>query len=562
MKPTLVVTCLLAVGLPSMAADRPEGNRFATRSVTHAANGMVAAAHPLAVKIGVDVLEQGGSAVDAAIAVNAALAFMEPTSCGLGGDLFAMVWDPDQEKLAGLNASGRSPAALTIDQVPPEADGTIPRYSPYAWSVPGCVDGWFELHGRFGRLPMHQLLEPAITAARNGTPVPQVIAGGWARGAARFTGLPGFDEVFMPAPAEGEVFANPALSRTLAAIAEGGREVFYKGEIAARIVAFSEANGGFFSRADLANHSSEWVEPVSTTYRGVTVWELPPNGQGIAALQMLNILENFDLAALGRDHPDFWHLLIEAKKLAFADRARFYADPALVDVPVTGLVDKAYARQRATLIDLRRAARSVDPGNPHLEHGDTTFLVAADASGQMVSLIQSNYTGFGSGYVIPELGFGLQNRGCLFTLDPEHPNALEPGKRPFHTIIPAFLGRDGVPDTAFGVMGGAMQPQGHAQIVINLVDFGMNLQEAGDVPRFHHGGSSSPTGTEMLDGGVVNLEHGVPFDVRRELIRRGHKLVEAAGVVYGGYQAIHREPSTGVYSGATESRKDGIALGY
>jgi gamma-glutamyltranspeptidase/glutathione hydrolase len=556
---------LMILGGDGAAADRPDGRAFATRSVVHARHGMVAAAHPLAVEIGLEVLKDGGSAVDAAIAVNAALGLMEPTSCGLGGDLFAMVWDPETTRLVGLNGSGRAPAALTPDKVPAEPDGTIPVYSPYAWTVPGCVDGWFQLHARFGRLPMARLLAPTIAAAREGAPVPRVIASSWARGAARFADMPGFAEVFMPdgrPPAEGEPFANPALADTLERIAGGGRDAFYGGETARALVAFSDKVGGFFSLDDLANHSSEWVEPVSTTYRGWTLWELPPNGQGIAALQMLNILERYDLAAMGRDSADFWHLLVEAKKVAYEDRARFYADPAFAELPVAELISKAYAAEREKLIDMSRAARRLEPGNPALCDGDTTFLVAADSTGQMVSLIQSNYTGFGSGYVVPELGFGIQDRGALFSLEEGHPNVLAPGKRPFHTIIPAFLGERGVPDMAFGVMGGDMQPQGHVQIVVNLVDFGMDLQEAGDAPRFHHTGSSEPTGTVMTDGGELHLESGVPFEIRRELDRRGHRIVEISPVVYGGYQAIRRDPATGVYAGATESRKDGMAAGY
>jgi gamma-glutamyltranspeptidase/glutathione hydrolase len=549
----------------AVAADRPEGRSFATRSVTVARHGMVAAAQPLAVQIGLEVLRRGGSAVDAAIAVNAALGLMEPTSAGLGGDLFAMVWDPETGKLYGLNGSGRAPLALTPDKVPPEPDGTIPVYSPYSWTVPGCADAWFELHRRFGRLPVKDLLAPTIAYAKEGVPVPQVIAGSWARSVLRFKDTPGFAEVFMPggkAPAEGEPFANPALAHTLELIAGGGRDAFYKGEIAAKIVAYSEKNGGFFSMEDFARHSSEWQEPISTTYRGVTVWEMPPNGQGLAALEMLNILENFDLKALGRNNPDFWHIMVEAKKLAFADRAAYYADPAFSPAPVAALLDKAYAATQARRIDMKRAAKSVEPGNPALQHGDTTFLVTADERGMMVALIQSNYTGFGSGYVIPELGFGLQDRGALFSLKPGHPNVLAPGKRPFHTIIPAFMGRNGVPDTAFGVMGGDMQPQGHAQIVVNIVDFGMNLQEAGDAPRFYHTEDSEPTGTVMTNGGVLSIESGPSQDVIQALLRRGHRIVEANGIVFGGYQAIFRDPKTGVYFGASESRKDGMAAGY
>lgn len=566
MAKTLWFLALVGLSLHSAAAaDRPEGKGFATRSVTVARHGMVAAAHPLAVLIGVETLKKGGSAVDAAIAVNAALGLMEPVSCGLGGDLFAMVYDPATGKLYGLNGSGRAPLALTRDKVPPAPDGTVPLHTPYAWTVPGCVDGWWELHRRFGRLPWRELFQPVIAYAREGVPVPQVIAGAWARGGAAFASKPGFAEVFLPggkAPKEGEPFANPALAATLDLIAREGGRAFYEGEIARKIVAYSQRNGGFFSAEDFSNHRSEWVEPIVTTYRGFDVWELPPNTQGLAALQMLNILENFDLKSLGRDHPDFWHLLVEAKKLAFADRARFYADPAFAKVPVHQLLSKEYAKKQASRLDLTRAAMAVEPGNPHLAEGDTTFLVTADERGMMVALIQSNYTGFGSGYVIPELGFGLQNRGALFSLHEGHPNALEPGKRPFHTIIPAFLGKGGQPLMAFGVMGGDMQPQGHVQIVVNIVDFGMNVQEAGDAPRFYHTGSSEPTGTVMRDGGRLSLESGVPLEVRRELLRRGHRLVEATGTAFGGYQAIYRDPKTGVYFGATESRKDGIALGY
>jgi gamma-glutamyltranspeptidase/glutathione hydrolase len=556
---------LMAFAMVAMAADRPEGRSFATRSVVHARQGMVATAHPLATQIGLQVLREGGSAVDAAIAANAALAFLEPTSCGLGGDLFALVWDPETETLHGYNGSGRSPAALTIDTVEPNDDGTIPLYSPLAWSVPGAVDGWFALHGKFGKLPMAEVLTPAADSAEAGEPVPEVISAAWSRAQRVFGDSPGFAEVFLPegrAPREGEIFANPALARTLRLIAEGGWSACYEGEIARRVVAFSEQHGGFFSMDDFANHRGEWVEPIATTYRGTTVWELPPNGQGLAALQMLNILEHFDLRGLGRESTDYWHLLIEAKKLAFEDRARFYADPAMADVPVDELLSKAHGKALSERIDMTRAARRVDTGNPRLDHGDTTFLVVADGNGQLVSLIQSNYTGFGSGHVVPELGFGLQNRGGLFNLDPEHPNALEPGKRPFHTIIPAMFGTNGVPTMAFGVMGGSMQPQGHVQIVLNMVDFGMNLQEAGDAPRFRHLGSSQPTGTVMTDGGTVTLESGVPIEVRRELVKRGHRLQEPVGQSFGGYQAVARDPETGVLSGATESRKDGCAAGY
>jgi gamma-glutamyltranspeptidase/glutathione hydrolase len=562
------ILALAAAGLApaaARAADRTEGKLFATRSVVYATHGMVASAHPLASQAGIEVLKRGGSAADAAIAVNAALAVLEPVACGPGGDLFAIAWDAKQGKLLGLNASGPAPRALTREKVPPEKDGTIPLYSPYAWTVPGAMDGWFELHAKLGRLPLAEVLAPAIRLAREGAPVPQAIAAAWERGGRAFKDKPGFAAVFLPdgkAPREGQIFSNPALARTLEALVKEGRPAIREGSIAQAIVRYSAANGGFFALDDFKTYRASWVEPIATTYRGVTVWELPPNGQGLAALEMLNILETFDLRGMGRDSADFWHVLVEAKKLAFADRARFYADPTFESVPVAGLLDESYAAARAKQVDLRRAARTVAPGDPkELQRGDTTYLAVADADGNMVSLIQSNYTGFGSGYAIPELGFGLHSRGAQFSLEPQHPNRLEPGKRPFHTIIPAFLSRDGRPWCAFGVMGGATQPQGHVQIVVNLVDFGMNLQEAGDAPRFVHDGSQEPTGTPMTDGGQLALESGVPPEVLRELARRGHQLVALPGQ-FGGYQAVCIDPTSGVRAGASESRKDGAAIGY
>lgn len=559
----LVALAVLVTLVPDDArADRGE----ATRSVVWARHGMVCAAQPLAVQAGVDILRQGGSAVDAAIAVNACLGLMEPTANGLGGDLFALVWDPKAKTLVGLNGSGRAPLALTIDKVPPERDGTIPVYSPYAWTVPGACDGWFELHRRFGRLPMAKVLAPAIRYAEEGFPLSPVIAGDWERSLSRFREKPGFAEVFMPggrAPREGETFRNPALAKTLRLLAARGRDAYYRGPIAEAIVAFSERHGGFFSKEDFARHRSTWDTPISTDYRGWRVWEMPPNGQGLAALQMLNVLERFDLAALGRESPDWWHVMVEAKKVAFADRARYYADPEFAAVPVERLLSKDYAKERAKLVDMARAATSDAPGEmPPLDRRETTYLCTADANGMMVSLIQSNYTGFGSGYVVPEVGFGLQDRGAQFSLDPSHPNALAPGKRPFHTIIPAFVTKDGEPLMAFGLMGGDMQPQGHAQVIVNLRDHGMNLQEAGDAVRFYHTGSSDPDGRTMRDGGTLNLEEGLPQALLSELARRGHRLGRTSVGAFGGYQAIWRDPATGHYAGATEKRKDGCALGY
>ncbi len=560
---SLLATVLLVSTL-DQTTFAARGN--ATRSPVYAQHGMVCCAQPLAAQAGLEILKAGGSAVDAAIAVNACLGLMEPTANGMGGDLFAIVWDPKTKSLHGLNACGRSPLNLHAEQIPPEKDGTIPLYSPYAWSVPGCVDGWAELHAKYGKLPIARDLAPAIAFAEQGFPLSPVIAGDWERSTRVFKDKPGFADVFMPgghAPKEGEIFRNPALAKTLRIVAEKGRDGYYKGPIADAIVRYSKANGGFFSLEDFAKHTSEWCAPVSTNYHGVDVWELPPPGQGIAALQLLNVLENFDLKSMGRNSADFWHVMTEAKKLVFADRARYYADPAFAKVPVAELIAKPYAKERAARIDMAHAATTDLPGEPAaLNRRETTYLCAADANGMMVSLIQSNYTGFGSGYVIPELGFGLQDRGNLFDLHPGRPNSYAPGKRPFHTIIPAFLTRDGQPLMAFGLMGGDMQPQGHAQIVVNLVDFGMNLQEAGDAIRFHHTGSTEPTGTVMTDGGVLHLEDGLPDSVIAELRRRGHTIEPESVGAYGGYQAIWRDPVSGVYCGATEKRKDGCALGY
>ena len=563
----LLATLLMTAGI-DQTTYAARGS--ATRSAVWAPHGMVCAAQPLAVQVGVDVLQQGGSAVDAAIAVNACLGLMEPTANGLGGDLFAIVWDPKTRKLVGLNGSGRAPLALTAERVIADVKAdTIPNYSPYSWTVPGACDGWFELHARYGKLPMKTLLAPAIRYAEQGFPVSPVIAENWASGAKRAdkpTEKPGFMEVFMPGghtPAEGEIFRNPALAKTLRLLAEKGRDAYYRGPIAQAIVKYSQANGGVFALEDFARHHSTWDEPISTTYHGYTVWELPPNGQGLAALQMLNILENFDLKSMGRGSADYWHVMVEAKKLAFADRARYYADPAFAKIPVEQLLSKDYAKQRAALIDVKHAAQTDAPGDlAAINRGGTTFLCAADPNGMMVSLIQSNYSGFGSGYVVPEVGFGIQNRGAQFSLHKGHANCLEPGKRPFHTIIPAFVTKDGEPLMAFGLMGGDMQPQGHVQVLVNLLDLGMNLQEAGDAIRFHHTDSSEPTGTVMKDGGILHIEDGLDPALVKELERRGHIMKPEAVGAYGGYQAIWRDAHTHAYMGATEKRKDGCAQGY
>jgi gamma-glutamyltranspeptidase/glutathione hydrolase len=550
------------------AGPRPSGSMVPTRSEVIATQGMAATSHPLVSQVALDVLKRGGTAVDAAIAANAAIGLMEPTGNGIGGDLFAIVWDVKSQKLHGLNGSGRSPKSLSLTTLRAELkklnSPTIPRTGPLPVSVPGTVDGWFELHGRFGKLPMKDLLAPAIAYARNGFPVTEVIAEGWARNARNLQKYPGFAEVFMPngrAPVKGQVFRNPALADTLAAIAAGGRDAFYKGDIASRIEAYMSANGGYLTAADLAAHRSEWVEPVSTNYRGYDVWELPPNTQGVAALQMLNILEAYDLKTMGFGSADYLHLLIEAKKLAFEDRARYYADPEFAKVPLAALLSKEYAAKRRALIKPERAALEYPAGPAVLDQSDTIYLTVADSAGNMVSLIQSNYRGMGSGMTPTGCGFILQDRAELFSLEDGHANVYAPGKRPFHTIIPAFITKDGKPWLSFGVMGGGMQPQGHVQIVVNLIDFGMNLQEAGDAPRARHDGSSEPTGGQMKDGGQVVLEVGATPATVKALEARGHKVSVTNDGDFGGYQAISRN-AEGVYFGASESRKDGAAQGY
>ncbi len=548
----------------SMAMDRITGAAFASRSEVYAVNGMAATSQPLATQVAVDILKQGGSAVDAAIAANAMLGLVEPTGSGIGGDLFAIVWSAKEQRLYGLNASGRSPASLTLEMLKAKGLEQLPPYGPLPVSVPGAVDGWYELHDKFGKLPMKDNLAPAIHYAREGFPVSELIAFYLARSGDKLAKYPGFKETYMPGgrmPAVGELFRNPALANSYEKIAKGGRDVFYKGEIARSIAAYMQQQGGYLSYEDLASHKSEWVEPVSANYRGYDIWELPPNGQGIAALQILKTLEPFNLKAMGLGSAEYVHHFVEAKKLAFADRAKFYADMDFAEVPVASLISKEYNYARAKLIDADKAAASVEPGNPNLLHGDTIYLTTADKEGNMVSLIQSNYRGMGSGMTPPDLGFVLQDRGQLFDLTPGRANSYAPGKRPFHTIIPAFVTKDGKPWLSFGVMGGATQPQMHAQIVINLIDFGLNLQEAGDAPRILHTGSSQPTGEQMTDGGYISLESGFSMETRRELMKKGHTLSDSLGA-FGGYQAIGVNVESGVYRGASESRKDGQASGY
>ncbi len=542
--------------------DRITGELFSTRSEVIASNGMVATSHPLASQVGIDILKNGGNAIDAAIAANAAIGLMEPTGNGIGGDLFAIIWIEKEKKLYGLNASGRSPSNLDLDFFKTNNYSSIPAYGPLPVSVPGCVDGWFELNERFGSMKMSDILKPAIDYAENGFPVTELISYYMELASNNFNEYPNFKETYFidgASPKKGDLFKNIHLANTLRVIASKGRKGFYEGEIAKIISEFIQEQGGFLSYDDLKNHRSEWVEPVSTNYRGYDVWELPPNGQGIAALQILNLLEGFDIKSMGFGSAEYIHHFVEAKKIAFADRAKYYADPDFNKIPTQYLISKEYSNKRRAEINPNKAAKSVQAVN--LENGDTIYLTTADSDGNMVSLIQSNYRGMGSGMVPPGLGFMLQDRGELFSLEEGHFNVYEPNKRPFHTIIPAFITKNNKPYVSFGLMGGAMQPQGHAQIVINLIDFGMNLQEAGDAPRIRHQSSEQPTGGFMKDGGQLAIEQGFDYKEIRELIKKGHNIIYDLGS-FGGYQAIMIDYISKIYFGASESRKDGSAIGY
>ena len=546
--------------LPSFAYDRITGESFATRSEVIATNGMAATSHPLATQTAIDVLKNGGNAIDAAIAANAVLGLVEPTGCGIGGDLFAIVWSAKDKKLYGLNASGPAPKTISIETLKEKGLDMIPPYGPLPVTVPGAVAGWSALHKRFGKRDFSTLFDNAIDYANNGFPVSEVVAYYLDISSSRFKDYPNFSDVWMPnnkSLQKGDIFKNKDLAKTYLSIAESYGSSFYSGTLAKSMTEFIQEQGGYLTINDMKSFQPQWVEPVSTNYRGYDVWELPPNGQGIAALQILNILEQYDLRSMGHNSAELIHIFTEAKKLAYEDRAKYYADPNFNSIPVNELISKTYAKQRNTLINPTQAAKSYLAGK--LEDGDTIYLTVADNEGNMVSLIQSNYRGMGSGMVPPQLGFMLQDRGEMFSLDPNHANALVGGKRPFHTIIPAFITKDDKPFISFGLMGGGMQPQGHAQIVINLIDFDMNLQEAGDAARFRHYGSSEPTGEQMLDGGYLSLETGINDDVRQALIKLGHQLKDEPGG-YGGYQAIKIDGS--VYYGASESRKDGHASGF
>lgn len=565
-----VFTVLFLCNLSLQAQpDRVTGKPFATRSEVIGQNGMVATSQPLASQIGIQILKNGGNAIDAAIAANAALGLMEPTGSGIGGDLFAIVWSAKDQKLYGLNASGRSPLGMSYAGLKKELKkrdrDDIPPFGVLPISVPGAVDGWFELHNKLGKMPMKDLLQPSIEYAENGFPVSELIAWYWQRSARFLSDQPGAFEEEMTidgrGPKKGEIMKRPALANTYRILAKKGRDAFYEGEITDKIDAFMREHGGYLRKKDFEQHTSTWVDPVSVNYRGYDVYELPPNGQGIAALQILQILEKYDLASMGFNSEEALHLMVEAKKLVFEDRAKLYADMDFADVPVEKLLSEAYADERRKQIG-KSAGRNIKAGTSILEDGDTIYLTTADKEGNMVSLIQSNFRGMGSGIVVPGLGFVFQDRGELFSMDKNHANVYEPGKRPFHTIIPAFVMKDGKPFMSFGVMGGAMQPQGHVQIITNVIDFGMNMQEAGDAARWRHTGSTQPTDAAdayLQDDGTLSIESGVPYSVVRGLMIRGHNVAYDVGG-YGGYQGIMFKD--GVYYGASESRKDGQAQGY
>ena len=548
-----------------MGQSRRSGMPWTTRSEVIAQNGMVCSSHPLCTQVGVDILKRGGTAVDAAIAVNACLGLMEPTGCGIGGDLFAIVWDAKTQKLYGLNASGRSPKSIDLSYFKELGVETIPTFGPLSVSVPGCVDGWFELHAKFGRLPMKEILKPTIDYAQAGFPLTEVITATFLQGLSQLSKYPNVKETYTPNGEvwkKGDIFRNPLLAKTLQLIADKGRDEFYKGSIAQAIADHMKSQGGFISYDDLASHTSDWIEPVTTNYRGYDVWELPPNGQGIAALQMLNILEHYDMKSFGFGSPEHVHYFVEAKKLAFEDRAKYYADMAFSHVPVQSLISKEYGAERQKMINDLRASTTPQAG-VIANTNNTIYLTVADKDGNMVSFIQSNFNALGSGMVPHGLGFMLHNRGSLFTLQEGQANVFEPGKRPFHTIIPAFITKDGAPYFSFGVMGGDFQPLGHVQIIMNMIDFGMNPQEAGDAPRINHIGSTTPTGmAQEQGGGSVVLENGFSPETVRKLLGMGHKVSYGFGGTYGGYQGILFNAQTKVYFGASDSRKDGCAMGY
>ena len=541
-----------AVRAQSRTGDRPAKDTGLGRSPVLARNGMIATSQPLASAAGLRVLMDGGNAVDAAIAAAAVLNVVEPMMCGIGGDLFALYWDGETETLHGLNATGKAGSRSDADRLRADGLTRMPGSGPLAVTVPGALDGWDELVSRFGTRPLGDLLQPAIRHAEEGFPVSEVIAMQWRQAEAKLARHPASAENYLVdgrrAPRHGEVFRSPDLAATFRRIADEGAQTFYRGAIADAIHDFMEAEGGFVTREDLAAHDSLWVDPISTTYRGVEIFQIPPNSQGFVALEMLNILEGYnDLTALGHNSPAYLHRLIEAKKLAFADRDAYLADPEHMRVPVETLVSKDYAAIRRESIEADRAAREVPPGIT--DDGDTIYLTVVDRDRNAISLIYSIFGSFGSGLVVPGTGITLQNRGTGFSLEEGHPNELAPGKRALHTNMPGMAFRDGRPWLTYGVMGGGMQPQGHTQVLLNIIDFGMHVQKAGEMARFRHSGSG------------VGLESGIDGDARAALTRMGHTVMTRFDA-YGGYQAIMIDWENGVLFGGSDLRKDGAAMGY
>jgi gamma-glutamyltranspeptidase / glutathione hydrolase len=525
------------------------------RSMVITRYGIVAAESPLAAQAGAQILALGGNAIDAAVATNAVMGVVEPMMNGMGGDLFAIVYDAKSGKLYGLNASGWSPNDLTPEFLHSKGMTKMPQHGIDSVTVPGAVDGWTKLLSRFGTMKFPQVLAPAIRYAREGFPVPEWDAMYWAEATRVLQASPTAAKVYLlrgQAPQLGEIFRNENYAHSLELVAEGGHDAFYKGQIAHQIVDFSQREGGTMTLADLADYSAEWVEPLSIDYHGWTVFELPPNGQGIAALEMLNLMSQFPLAKYGHSSADALHVMIEAKKLAYADLLRYVGDPRFSKIPIAGLLSPEYAGQRAKLIDIAKANCSVAAGTPPEKDGDTTYLTAVDQQGNMVSLIQSNYSEFGSRLVAGDTGFVLQNRGALFNLEPGSPDELAGHKRPLHTIIPAFMSKGDI-RIAFGIMGGFNQAQAHAQFVSNIVDFGMNIQQALEAPRFDK---------YTFGGCDLEMEDRIPAEVRAALLSRGHQISVpgAYAAIMGGGQATERDVSTGVNFGASDPRKDGAAI--
>ena len=543
---------------------RPARARRGSRSEVIAPHGMVAASQPLAAQVGIDILKSGGNAIDAAVAVNAMLGLVEPHMNGIGGDMFAIVWDAETEQMYALNATGRSGYGFTRELLEERGLERNPGSGTLSWMVPGAVDGWAELLGRFGNLSFEEVLAPAIAYARNGFPVTDVISGNWRAAEEALSRWPDSAATYLPegrAPRAGEVFRNPNLARSYELIAEQGRDGFYKGAIAERIVTWGQENGAVLTMQDFAEHSSKWVDPVSTNYRGYDVWQLPPN----RLCQRVALAATFDLASAGQNSADALHVMVEAKKLAFADRGEYVADPEFGTLPVEYLISKEYGENRASLIDMERALVEVSPFratmDDPLEHGDTVYFTVVDKDRNAISMIESIFSAFGSKVVPGDVGFAMQNRASGFSMEPGHFNEIGPHKRSLHTNMPGMVTKDGVPWLSYGVMGGNMQPQGHSQVLSNIIDFGMNLQEAGDSARFRHSPDSSE-GVARAQGGTIALEWGIPDEVVAELERRGHTVRRSGGGSMGGYQAILINFITGMLHGGSDPRKDGMAIGY